>query len=252
MSRESLRRGSDGDGAGRAAPEANRFRPGVRFKFNLVLLPVLTVLIGLFAWFDYRHELSAVMEAHTIHAGATSGGVASGPVSPATSPEAVGRRALEIHGAFGLLALVLIVILVNGTVWRLVLQPIDRIRQRIELMTRGEWRGRGGSVSDDEVGQLSADFDRLGLAVDALAGQLLHAERLATLALVARRLEGAVMPEVQRVVAAVGRLQEADHALGGECDEIRNAATRIVAAMRGLDRLFTARLPNQAGTRPRV
>ena len=40
MSRESLRRGSDDDGAGRAAPEATRFRPGVRLKFNLVLLPV--------------------------------------------------------------------------------------------------------------------------------------------------------------------------------------------------------------------
>lgn len=252
MSQEFLRPSSDDDRAGRAAPEGTRFRPGVRLKFNLVLLPALTVLIGLFAWFDYRHELSAVMEAHTIHAGATSGGVASGPVSPATSPEAVGRRALEIHGAFGLLALVLIVILVNGTVWRLILQPVDRIRQRIERMTRGEWRGRGGSVSDDEVGQLSADFDRLGLAVDALAGQLLRAERLATLALVARRLDAAVMPEVQRVVAAVGRLQEADHPLGGECDQIRNAATRIVAAMRGLDRLFTARLPNKAGTRPRV
>lgn len=252
MSREYSRRGSDDDGAGRTAPGATRFRPGVRLKFNLVLLPVLTVLIGLFAWFDYRHELSAVMEAHTIHAGATSGRVSSGPVSPATTPEAVARRALEIHGAFGLLALVLIVIVVNGTVWRLILHPVDRIRQRIERMTRGEWRGGGGSVSDDEVGQLSADFDRLGLAVDALAGQLLHAERLATLALVARRLEGAVIPEVQRVVAAVGRLQEADHPPGGEFEEIRGAATRIVAAMRGLDRLFTPRLPNDSGTRPRV
>lgn len=251
MSQESAKRRSADDRTGRA-PGATLFRPGVRLKFNLVLLPVLTILIGLFAWFDYRHELSAVMEAHTIHVGATSGGVSSGPVSPATSPEAVGRRALEIHGAFGLLALVLIVILVNGTVWRLVLQPIDRIRQRIEQMTRGDWRGGGGSVSDDEVGQLSADFDRLGLAVDALAGQLLHAERLATLALVARRLEGAVVPEVQRVVAAVGRLQEANHPLGGECEEIRHAATRIAAALRGLDRLFTSRLPNRAGTRPRV
>jgi hypothetical protein len=147
---------------------------------------------------------------------------------------------------------VLIVVLVNGTVWRLILQPVDRIRQRIERMTRGEWRGGGGSVSDDEVGQLNADFDRLGLAVDALAGQLLHAERLATLALVARRLDGAVMPEVQRVVAAVGRLQEAGQPLSGECEEIRNAATRIVAAMRGLDRLFTSHLPNRAGPPPRV
>lgn len=215
-----------------------RYRPGLRLKLNLVVLPVLAVTIGLFTWLDYRHEVEAVMEAHALHAVPASANAPVGPVRPTTSPDAVGRRALVIHAAFGLAVLALVVVAVNCSVSLLVLQPIERIRQRIERMTRGDWRGSAGQKGDDEVGQLAADFDRLGLAVDALAGQLLHAERLATIALVSKRLESSLVPEVQRIVAALGRLQASGLEADGECALMMDAATRVVGAVRGLDRCF--------------
>jgi HAMP domain-containing protein len=215
-----------------------RYRPGLRLKLNLVVLPLLAITIGFFTWLDYRHEVAAVMEAHALHAGPASGGAAAGPVAPATSPDAVGRRALVIHGAFAGAVLALVVLAVNWSVSLLVLRPIDRIRHRVARMTRGDWRVTTGREGDDELGRLAADFDRLGLAVDALAGQLLHAERLATIALVSKRLESSLGPEVQRIVAALGRLQRSGTDADGECRVMMEAATRLVAVLRGLDRCF--------------
>lgn len=219
---------------------------GIRLKLNLAILPVLAITIGLFSWFDYRHEVRAVMEAHALHVvPASAGAHAAGPVDPATSPAAVGRRSLIAHAAFGVVVLVLIVLAVNWTVSALVLAPIERVRQRIDRMTRGDWRSATGRPSDDELGELAADFDRLGLAVDALATQLLHAERLATIALVSKRLEVALMPEVQRIVTAVGSLQRAGSAPAEECHILADAATRLVAAVRALDACFQPSVPRR-------
>jgi HAMP domain-containing protein len=151
-----------------------------------------------------------------------------------------------MHAALGLVVLVSVALAVNWTVWFLVLRPIDRIRDRMHRMTRGEWRTTTNRTSDDEIGQFTADFDRLGLAVEALAGQLLYAERLATLALVSKRLEASILPQVQRIVAAVSRVQVTHDRTVERLEEVTDASTRIVASLRALDRLFKPGSPRRA------
>jgi hypothetical protein len=96
-----------------------------------------------------------------------------------------------------------------------VLGPIDRIRQLIEQMERGHWRTPPSSGAPDEVGALLSNFHRLGMVIDALACHGLHAERLATLALVATTLAREVEPHVERlgVAAAAAAILQATRRL---------------------------------------
>ena len=217
-------------------------RRGLRWKFNAVLLPIIAVTVVLLVWLDYRHEWQAIMAAHGQYPGAISAGAAAGPVDRGTSPEAVGNRTLAIHAVYAVVLLSLVALGLNVALWRFVLRPVDRIRERIEQMERGYWRLPVQPAGQDEVGRVVEHFQMLGLKVDALVMQLLRAERLATLALVARKTASQIEPPVQRIGTAVGCLhRSADDAIREAAREITTANAEILAAVRSLDRPFGAR-----------
>ena len=197
---------------------------GLRWRFNAVLLPVIAVTFGLLVWLDYRHEWQAIVGAHGQHPAAISAGAAAGLVDGGTSPEAVAGRTLAIHAAYAVVLLSLVALGVNVALWRFVLRPVDRIQERIEQMERGYWRMPAPPVGQDEVGRVVESFHMLGLKVDALVMQLLRAERLATLALVANKSTTQLEPPIQRIDAAVGHLRASGN------DTVRQAAQEIAAA----------------------
>ena len=225
-------------------------RRGLRWKFNAALLPVVAATVLLLGWLDSRHERDAVMAAHALHAQEVSAGVATAAVEGVTSPSAVARRSLVMHALYAVALLILIGLGVNAALSRFVLEPIDRIRDGIEKMERGHWRMPQRPATKDEVGRVVESFQLLGLRVDAIVQQLLRAERLATLALVAKKTTTQIEPRVQRIVAAVGDLHRLPHDRArGAAHTIATASAEILAAVNGLDQLFEANL-HLANPRP--
>lgn len=216
---------------------------GLRWKFNAILLPLVAATVILLVWLDYRHEWHAIMGAYEQHAAAVNAGAAAGPVDRGPSPEAIASRTLAIHAVYAVVLLSLVALGLNIALWRFVLRPIDRIRERIEHMEHGHWRMPVQPAGYDEVGRVVDSFQMLGPKVDALVMQLLRAERLATLALVANKAAAELEPLVQRVAAAVRQLrQSSDDEVRGAAQEIARANAEILAVVRGLDRPFEASL----------
>jgi hypothetical protein len=211
----------------------------LRFKITMVVVAIVATTPSLLVWVDYRHEMGAVMAAHAFHTSEVASFPPHGPIDPATSPEAVGRRSLALHGVFGSVALIIIVLAIRTTVGVLVLRPLDRIRERVGQMERGHWRFGAPPVPQNELDALVHDFARLGVAIDALTSQLLHAERLATLALVSTKVTGQIDPQLQCIGRALATLQDAQDARTEEAREaIAYATIRIAAVSRGLGQPF--------------
>ena len=209
----------------------------------MTLLPIVALTVGLVGWVDYRHERQAVMAAHVLHVTQVGTAAEAGPIDADTSPEAVARRSLVFHAVYAALLLSLIAVSLNAALSRYVLKPIERIRDGIEKMERGHWRLQVLPARQDEVGQVVESFQVLGLKVDAFVAQLLRAERLATLALVAKKTASEINPRVERIGAAVGQLHRLRDSTAQDASrEIATASAEILAAVRGLDQLFEASL----------
>lgn len=215
------------------------YRPGLRVKLNLVVVPLTAAITVLMVWADYRHEVAAVTASHALHRLVVGTDVSTGPIDPATLPEVVGRGSLRMHIAYGVAMLVLLIGSVNAALHAFVLRPIDRIRECIVKMKRGHWRGAVDDTSEDELGQLVRSFQVLGLEIDALVSQLLQAERLSMLALLSKRLGGQLEPDVRRVGEIAARLHRHGDATGREAgQELARVAAYMLAALRAADRAF--------------
>ena len=218
-------------------------RRGLRWKFNLFLLPVVAASVAVLGWLDSRYERGALVAAHAMHAHDVTIETTTAPVEGAISPEAVARRTLVMHALYAAGLLMLIGLGVNAALSRFVLEPIDRIRDGIEKMERGHWRMPWRPATTDEVGRVVESFQLLGLRVDAIVQQLLRAERLATLALVARRTSTQIEPRVARIAVAASDLHKVrDPAAREAALAITTASAEILAAVKGLDQLFDASL----------
>jgi HAMP domain-containing protein len=231
-------------------------RPGLRLKFNLVLVPTIAVGIAAIVWADYRHESTTLMEAHAVHESRVGTGAMAGPMDPWTLPDAATQRSLRLHAVAGGALLVVVVIVVNLTLQGLVLRPIASMRRRITELEHGHWRGQEeGTTSgrDDEVGALYEGFRRLGSEIDALVGQLLRADRLATLALVSKHIEARVEPEVRRIGEVAGRLTSGEPTdARAEGELLGRAAATIHHAVHEYDAVFERRPGGGAGASSRT
>ncbi|MBY0493353.1 MAG: hypothetical protein K2Y23_03990 [Cyanobacteria bacterium] len=215
-------------------------RRGLRWKFNLAVLPAVALILAVLGLMDAVHERQAVFAAHVMHASGTVSAVGA-PVEP--TPEAVARRSLLVHGVYALALLSFIAVALNVALSRFVLSPIGLIRQDIGQMERGHWRLPAHLAGPDEVGGVVESVHVLGLTIDALVAHMIRAERLATLASLAARTTAQIEPRVERIGAAVSRLYERPNNAGREAEEqIATASAEILAALRGLDRAFEASL----------
>lgn len=221
---------------------------GLRLKINLIAGPLVLATLATAAALDYRHEIAAIMDAHGMHAAAVSSSV-HGPVPAATAPEAVARRSLWLHGAAAIATAVLVAAIVNITLQMLVLGPAARLGRRFASLARGRWADEDHRpLHHDEIGALVDEGDRLGRHLQALVWQQLHAERLATIALVCKALD-------RELATPLERLQRSAAALYTHADPaVRSAAhdvTQAVGDVMHLARQIESALP-QAGGRGAV
>lgn len=220
---------------------------GLRLRFNLILIPIVAVGLAAIVWADYRHEFTTLLAAHALHSAPVGSAAPPGPLEAGTLPNVVARRSLKMHAIYGSAVLVLLVLAVNLTLTLLVLRPISAVRQRMAVMERGHWRGPVAPGTGDELGQLSEAFQRLGLGIDALVSHILQAERLATLALLSKRLQAQIEPEVGTIsrVAAALVAEKREATLPAEAgsytasaEELGRAAANILRAVHASDRAF--------------
>lgn len=222
-------------------------RHGLRWKFNLALLPAVAVILGVLGLMDSAHEREVVFAAHVMHASDTVS-LGAAPLNP--TPEAVARRSLFVHGvyAFGLLSLIALAL--NLALSRFVLKPLDLVRHDISQMERGHWRLPAHLAEGDEVGSVVESMQPLGLTIDALVAHMIRAERIATLAVLAARTTAKIEPRTTQIGAAVSRLYERpDGASRQAAAQIATATAEILMAVRELDRLFDATLSSASSTR---
>lgn len=98
--------------------DRRRQRLGLRWKFNLTLLPAVAMTVLLLAWVDTAHERQAVSAAHGQHAPAAGAPAEPGPVDPTASPAAAVRRSAVIHAVYAIALLSLIAIGLNTALSR--------------------------------------------------------------------------------------------------------------------------------------
>lgn len=212
-------------------------KTGLRLKFNAMLIPIVAAGLSAILWADYQHEFSTLMEAHALHSTSIGSVQPTGPLDPTTLPEVVAARSFRVHLATGGVILALLVGAVNLALTIFVLHPIGVMHQRIAGMEHGRWRGGVRPTSGDEVGNLHAAFQRLGPELDALMAHALHAERLAAVALVSKRIAAQIEPEVA-VIARVAAAVAAHDGTGAA--RLAQAAANILGSVRQLDRVFVS------------
>ena len=221
---------------------------GLQLKLNAVVLPLVLIAIVILAWADYRHEFASTMDAHGIHA---SDATPAGPIQADTAPEAVAARSLRTHVLFGAAVALGLSLALNAAVSIIILRPIRRIRERIDHMARGLWRGPNAAhLPQDELGALVESFEELGLQMEAIVTHLLQSERLAATALMSRRLDAALAPALDELRGAVAALHSG---AGAEAQRVAGSVARatatILAALHEIDAPF-ATMPNGRPRRP--
>lgn len=226
---------------------------GLRLKFNLMVVPMVALVLGLVVWADQRHEFTAIMESHAMHSAAI-GAIVSGPIDPAMLPETIAGRSLRAHLAYGLLLLALVIASVNGALHLFVLRPLDRMRVRLDRIEHGHWQEAAPTLAGtDEMSRFAEDVEVLGPEIGALVGQTVHADRLAVAALLSRHLSTRLEPEIQMIVQVACDLSSQENA-GKQAAGVTLArsAASMLATTRGLDRLFAPKSGSRKLGRDRV
>lgn len=201
---------------------------------NLVALPLLLLALALFTAVDYWHEHRAVTATHALHDMNATAAAAS-PAAPAT----IAGRSLQIHLVAASVVLVVLALALNAALTRFVITPLAEVERGIEQMERGQWVVTLDPARAAEVQRVVDKFRALGPMLGALMLHALQAERLATIALLSKRVAVKIEPELDRLGAAIGRLERGDSAADVQ-HEVATATARIRCAVRELDTIFTA------------
>jgi len=119
----------------------------------------------------------------------------------ATSARASAQQEQAI-GVLLVLGLIALLVGVAVTVWsQRVLSPLSRLQQRVEAVARGELVQRLGKTSDDEIGRLAQEFERMVAALAARDQRLREAsESLSQL----QQTQAQILADLSAAVLVVG------------------------------------------------
>lgn len=171
--------------------------------------------------------------------------------------ETSARAAVEQQHALGVLAALALLALVVGvavTVWsQRVLSPLPRLQERVEAVARGDLAQELGPNTDDEIGRLGREFERMVAALAArdeslqsLQRMQIQSERLAAIG----RMAAHVTHEVRNPLSSIGLnvelLEEELSDPGPEAKELLRAIHREIEHLTAIteEYLRVARLPN--------
>jgi signal transduction histidine kinase len=161
------------------------------------------------------------------------------------------EQALLVLWASGLMALL---VGLAATWWsQRVLSPLPRLQERVEAVARGELHEKLGKTTDDEIGRLAQEFERMVKALVAreeslreAQARLLQSERLAAIG----RMAAHVSHEVRNPLSSIGlNVEMLEEELRDGSQETRDL---LAAVRKEIDRLGAvteeylrvARLPN--------
>ncbi len=154
------------------------------------------------------------------------------------------QRALTVLGVLGVLSLL---VGIAVTFWsQRVLSPLPELQARVEAVARGDFARKIAPNTDDEIGQLGREFERMVAALEARDAKLIQSERLAAIG----RMAAHVTHEVRNPLSSMGLnvelLEEELAASGVEARELLSAIQREIEHLTQLteEYLRVARLPN--------
>lgn len=119
------------------------------------------------------------------------------------------REAAAMRLLSGCGAVVALSVAVNLLVRRRLSRPINMLRDRLKLMSRGTWTQPIPVERHDEVGRLIGEFNLLGPRLTFAAHQYAAASKLAAMALIGQRVTRRVNIVKRRVVVVEELLSEA-------------------------------------------
>jgi signal transduction histidine kinase len=161
------------------------------------------------------------------------------------------EQALLVLWALGIMALLVGI----AVAWwsQRVLSPLPRLQERVEAVARGELSEKLGPTTDDEIGRLALEFERMVKALMAREEslrdaqvQLLQSERLAAIGRMAAHVSHEVRNPLSSIGLNVELLEEELSSANQETRDLLSAVHREIDRLRALteEYLGVARLPN--------
>jgi two-component system, NtrC family, sensor kinase len=165
-------------------------------------------------------------------------------------------RAQQEQGIVVLMALAGMALLVGvGVTWwsQRVLSPLPRLQERVEAVARGELAEKLGPTTDDEIGRLAQEFERMVKALVAreeslreTQARLLQSERLAAIGRMAAHVSHEVRNPLSSIGLNVELLEEELRDANPVTRELLAAVHREIVRLGAVteEYLRVARLPN--------
>ncbi len=155
------------------------------------------------------------------------------------------KTSLVTHLLHLLVTTLAMALITNLALSAFVLSPVGRLLAGMRLMERGEWTSDIPVGADDEVGELTKGYNALGRNLESQVRSLVRAEKLASVALAAVRMNAQLKRPVERIRGSVEYLcrhnafaGESAHAVGRVFDQTAG----ILAVSEKFSRDFSAQV----------
>lgn len=153
-----------------------------------------------------------------------------------TTSELAAQQEREAIVVLGALVCVALLVGVAVTWWsQRVLSPLPRLHERVAAVARGDFVHRLGPTTDDEIGQLAREFERMVSALSArdqslrdAADRLLQSERLAAIGRMAAHVTHEVRNPLSSIALNVELLEEELSTTSAETRALLSAIQREV------------------------
>jgi two-component system NtrC family sensor kinase len=152
--------------------------------------------------------------------------------------------------SIGILAALIAISLVIGLVvtwWsHHMLSPLPKLQERVEAVARGELVQHLGPTTDDEIGRLAREFERMVAALAARDARLIQSERLASIGRMAAHVTHEVRSPLSSIGLNVELLEEEIPSDRAEAKALIAAIQREIESLNQIteEYLRLARLPN--------
>ena len=158
----------------------------LRTKLILMTTAVVTLLFGVSEWLSYRH-ITALLDQHeTILVETTDHAVALERLRDTRDHALLSVTSIRLLHAAG--TLVIAVAILNLVWYRVIYRPIRQLLSQINIMGRGTWSCALPVKRNDEIGELTSAFNRLGEQLTSSFHHISASSKLSALALIGGRL----------------------------------------------------------------
>ena len=176
----------------------------LRTKLMLITTAVVILLFGVSEWLSYRH-ITALLDQHeSILIETTDHAVALEHLRATRDHALLSATTIRILNAAG--TLVLAVAILNLVWYRVFYRPIRQLLSHMNIVGRGAWTHTLPVERNDEIGELTAAFNDLGLQLTSTFRHINSSSKLSAMALLGGRLAREVGAVRVRIAGSAGVL----------------------------------------------